>query len=306
MSKPKKDRLGKGLGALLGDYVDSEPEPGEIRSLPLRAIVPNPLQPRKEFSEEELADLAESIDENGLLQPLVVRPSPESDDRYELVAGERRFRAVRSLAWSEVPVLVREVDDETLLVLALVENLQREALSPLEEAEGYQTLANQFGMTQEEIARSVGKSRSTVANFLRLLGLPPSIRKLLQRDELSMGHARALLSLEDAVRASELARRAAAEGWSVREVERRVAEARAKGGKEKSGSRSSSGRSKERSRDPVVRALEEAMRERLATRVRIKGVDRGEGMIQVPFHGAEDFERLFSLIVGREASDVVS
>src|SRR5690606_29872933 len=140
--------------------------------------------------------------------------------RWELVAGERRFRAVGLLGWSEVHAVVREVDDEAMLVLALVENLQREALSPLEEAEGYRTLADRFGMTQESIARSVGKDRSTVANFLRLLRLPPSIRRLLEEGRLSMGHARALLAVPDPVRAAQLARRAADEGWPVREVER--------------------------------------------------------------------------------------
>lgn len=300
MSRPRKDRLGRGLGALLGDYMGGTPHDGEVRNVPVAAIVPNPLQPRKDFTEEELEELAGSIRDNGLLQPLVVRPAPGAEGRFELVAGERRFRAVGSLDWTEVPVLVRDVDDETLLVLALVENLQREELSPLEEAEGYQTLAQRFEMTQEEIARSVGKNRSTVANLLRLLKLPPSIRKLLQDDEISMGHARALLSVDDPVKAGELARRAAKEGWSVREVERRTADAN-EGGPRR-------GRRAQRSpteRDPVVRALEEALRESLATRVSVRGVTKGKGVIEVPFHSTEDFERLFALIAGREASEVV-
>ena len=301
MSRPGKDRLGRGLGALLGEYLEGGDET-EVRKVPVASIVPNPLQPRKEFAPEELEELAASIDENGLLQPLVVRPSPSRDNRFELVAGERRFRAVTELAWEDVPVLVREVEDEALLVLALVENLQREALNPLEEAEGYRTLADDFEMTQEEIARSVGKSRSAVANFLRLLKLPPSIRKMLQEGDLSVGHARSLLSLDDTVRAGELARRAVRDGWSVRELEARTAEEKEKGsGRRKRKTPSGSGDS----RDPVVRALEEALRETLATRVRIRGVKKGEGTIEVPFHGTEDFERLFALIAGREAADVV-
>lgn len=304
MSKPRKDRLGRGLGALLGDYMEGEVEEDQIRRLPLDTIVPNPLQPRQDFDEEELAELAASIQENGLLQPLVVRPAPQGQKRYELVAGERRLRAVRTLGWTDAPVLVREVDDETLLVLALVENLQREALNPLEEAEGYRTLSDQFGMTQAEIARAVGKNRSTVANLLRLLGLPPSIRKLLQEGELSMGHARALLTVEDTIQASELARQAADEGWSVREVERKAARAREASGD--SGRSGTPTRGRADGRDPVVRALEEALRETLATRVKIRGISKGRGMIEVPFHGTEDFERLFALIAGREASEIVS
>ena len=297
MTKHRKERLGKGLGALLGDYLEPEVESGEVGRVPIDAIVPNPFQPRKEFSEADLEELAASIRENGLLQPLVVRPTPGADDRFQLVAGERRYRAVERLEWDDVPVLVREVDDETLLVLALVENLQREALNPLEEAAGYETLAERFGMTQEEIARSVGKDRSTVANLLRLLKLPPSVRKLLQEERISMGHARALLSLDDAVRAGNLARQAAREGWSVREVESRV----------RSAKEGSSGRRKRRAkeRDPVVRALEETLREALATRVKLRGVSKGKGVIEVPFHSAEDFERIFALISGREASEVV-
>jgi ParB family chromosome partitioning protein len=297
VTRPGRERLGKGLGALLGDYLEPEVQEGEVRRISLRAIVPNPFQPRKEFVEDDLQELASSIRENGLLQPLVVRPVPRADHRFQLVAGERRYRAVERLEWEDVPVLVREVDDETLLVLALVENLQRSALSPLEEAAGYEMLAERFGMTQEEIARSVGKDRSTVANLLRLLKLPPSVRKLLEREAISMGHARALLALDDALKAGELARRAASEGWSVREVERRV-----RSEKEGPARRTRGGGGQ---KDPVIRALEEALREALATRVQLRGVGKGKGVIEVPFHSPEDFERLFALISGREASEIV-
>jgi ParB family transcriptional regulator, chromosome partitioning protein len=297
MSRPRKDRLGRGLGALLGDYMDAPADAGEVRRIPVRAVVPNPLQPRQEFSDAELGELAASIRENGLLQPLVVRPSPTTEGRYELVAGERRFRSVQGLGWEDVPVLVRDVDDEALLVLALVENLQREQLNPLEEAEGYQSLIQRFDMTQEEIARAVGKDRSTVANCLRLLKLPVSIRQLLRGGEISMGHARALLGVEDPVRAGDLARQAVKEGWSVREVERRV--------------RGSGGSTAPRKvgpapvRDPLLRTLEEALRGRLGTRVQIRRGGKGKGVIEVPFHDTEDFERVFALITGVEASEVV-
>jgi ParB family chromosome partitioning protein len=291
----RRDRLGKGLGALLGEYL-AEPQEGEVRKVPLDAILPNPLQPRQEFAPAELEELTSSIRENGLLQPLLVRPSRSGNGKYELVAGERRFRAVTSLGWQEAPAIVRDVDDEALLVLALVENLQREALNPLEEAEGYRSLAERFGMTQEQIAQAVGRERSTVANLLRLLKLPPSIRKLLKEGRLSMGHARALLAIEDPIKAGELARRAADGGWSVREVEKR------------SGGRKSVPRNGKRDTppaDPVVRALEEALRDHLATRVNLRGASKGKGSIEIPFDSTEEFERVFALITGREASEVV-
>lgn len=298
----RKDRLGKGLGALLGEYVDStEDKPntqGDIQRVALKAIVPNPHQPRKEFAEEELAELVDSIRENGLLQPLVVRTSPKQPDRYELIAGERRFRSLQTLGWDTAPVMVREVDDETLLVLAMVENLQREALNPLEEAEGYQSLADRFDLTQEEIAKAVGKDRSTVANMVRLLRLPPSLRKMVGNGALSAGHARALLALSDPVRMAELGRAAASEGWSVRETERR-AKAETPGG----------GRGKKDGpgpRDPVVRALEQALQERLSTRVQIRSARKGKGTIEIPFSGTEEFERLFALIAGVEASEFIN
>lgn len=293
----RRDRLGKGLGALLGQYLEPEAEDAEIRRVNVAAIVPNPLQPRRSFSENELEELASSIRENGLLQPLVVRPAPGATDRYELVAGERRFRAISRLGWEDVPVLVRDASDDTLLVLALVENLQREALNPIEEAEGYRSLVDRFAMSQSDIARAMGKDRSTVANLLRLLNLPPSVRKLVETGDLSMGHARALLTLEDVVRAGELARAAVREGWSVREMERQAGQASPMKG---SGKKKSGGAS-----DPVVRALEEALQESLSTRVTIKRSRKGKGVIEITFHGSEDFERVFELVTGREAAEVV-
>ncbi|HKK94470.1 MAG TPA: ParB/RepB/Spo0J family partition protein [Longimicrobiales bacterium] len=298
----KKDRLGRGLGALLGDYgagADEGVSPDDVRKLALKRIVPNPHQPRKKFPQDELDELMSSIAANGLLQPLVVRPSPVSEGRYEIVAGERRFRSIQKLGWDEVPVVVRDVDDETLLVLALVENLQREALNPIEEAEGYQALGQNFDLTQAEIAKAVGKSRSAVANAIRLLRLPASLRKFVDEGQLSAGHARALLGLDDSVRMAELGRTAVSEGWSVRTTEKAVS-------KEQRGSSSGERTRKEPRRDALVEALERALQERLSTRARIKGAARGKGTIEIPFHGTQDFERLFEMIAGVEASDVVS
>jgi len=293
----KKDRLGKGLGALLGDYMDPAATGAEAHRLPVSAILPNPKQPRRTFSEAELDDLARSIDENGLLQPLLVRPAPGSADRYELVAGERRLRAVRRLGWADVPALTRQVDDDTLLVLALVENLQREALNPIEEAEGYQALEAQHGLSHGAIAKSVGKNRSTVANMLRLLQLPVCVRKLVESGKLTAGHARALLSLSDPVQLAELARRTVQSGWSVREVERRV---RSGATKKTSGPRPAE------TRDPVVRALEEELRSALATKAHVRVGRGGAGVIEIPYRSSEDFERVFEVITGRDASEVVS
>jgi ParB family chromosome partitioning protein len=289
-----RDRLGKGLGALLGEYLEPDPAAGDVRKIPLRSIVPNPLQPRRTFTTEELAELAASIRQNGLLQPLVVRPAPNAPGRYELVAGERRFRAISSLEWTEVPAMVREASDDTLLVLALVENLQREALNPLEEAEGYQALADRFDMKHAEIAEAVGKSRSTVANLVRLLALPAGIRSMLEDGTLSTGHARALLAVEDAVRAVDLARVAASEGWSVREIERRIA-----GLTKRKSPRGT------RPLDPVVRALQEALGDHVQSRVHVRPGRAGRGKIEVHYHDPEDFERIFELLTGRSASEVV-
>ena len=304
MSRPRKERLGKGLGALLGDYLeekDTGEKRGEVRTLPVDRIRPNPFQPRRDFSEEEMEELARSIRENGLLQPLTVRPAPGKEEAWELVAGERRLRAVLSLEWSQVPALVREVDDQTLLVLAMVENLQREALGPLEEAEGFRVLSETFHLTQGEIAQAVGKNRSTVANTLRLLQLPPSVRKLLESGDLTSGHARALLPVEDPVRAGALARKAVQEEWSVRKMEEAV-----RGTGSRGEAASSSPPRPPKGRDPVVSALEEELRGALGTRVVVQEGKEGRGTIAIPFRDTEDFERVFALLTGKEVSEVVS
>jgi ParB family transcriptional regulator, chromosome partitioning protein len=295
----KKERLGKGLGALLGEYL-GEPEGAESRQVPVSAVHPNPFQPRREFNEQELVELAESIRENGLLQPIVVRPAGNRTgaDRWELVAGERRWRAVTRLGWTQVPALVRGVDDRTLLVLALVENLQRSGLSALEEAAGYQQLVMEFGLSQQEVAAAVGRDRSTVANMLRLLSLPPSVRRLVETGSLSAGHARALLAVPDPVRMADLARQAADQGWSVREVEERVRTGGRAGGR---------ARRRRSGTDPAARALEQALERALGTQVRIRrGRGAARGRIEVSYYGAEDFERIFELLVGRPAVEVVS
>ena len=287
------DRLGKGLGALLGDYLEPELQPGEVQKLRITSILPNPMQPRRSFVQAELEELAASIAENGLLQPVVVRAAAGADS-YELIAGERRLRAVGILGWDEVPVIVRDASDRTLLVLALVENLQREALNPLEEAEGYASLGEQFDMKQADIAAAVGKDRSTVANLLRLLKLPVSVRRLVERGSLSAGHARALLAVDDPVRVAELGQQAAKEGWSVREVERRV----------NGTSRKKRKRKKTATSDPIVKAFESQLRDHFSTRVTIRGEAGRKGSIKIQYHGPEDFERIYELMTGQDSSRV--
>lgn len=293
------DRLGRGLGALLGDYAEAPipaGAPAGAVDIPLSRIVPNPYQPRTEFKPGELSELADSIRANGLLQPVVVRKSAGGSS-YELVAGERRFRAIRQLGWSTIPSLVREVDDRTLLVLALVENIQRAELGALEEAQGYAALRDEFGLTQGEIAEAVGKSRPTVANTLRLLGLPPSVRRLLEEGALSAGHGRALLALNDPVRVADLAKETIARGWSVRDLESAVRAALGAGSPKPSGAT--------KPRDPAVVALEDAIQAATGSRAKIQWRGKGEGTIRIPFKGPRDLERVFTAITGQEASDIV-
>ena len=225
-------RLGRGLEALLGPISKEEAKAsGALREVPLDQISPNPFQPRREFDPAAMKELVDSIGASGLLQPPVVR---SVGSRYELIAGERRFRAVQQLGWKAVPVVVREVDDQAALSLALIENLQRDDLTSLDAALGYQRLMGEFGLPQSEVARLVGRDRSTVANTLRLLKLPADVQRLVQTRELSEGHARALLALDSPAEMIRLARRAVAEGSSVREIEAQV-----RGGEDRTGARGS-------------------------------------------------------------------
>lgn len=302
MAGHKKARLGKGLGALLGEYL---PEPAEEvsanggRTVPTARITPNPFQPRREFAPEELAELEASIRENGLLQPLVVRPArPDAEEgaEWELVAGERRWRAVRRLGWAEVPVVVRELDDRGMLLLAIVENVQRADLSPVEEALGYRQLMDEFGLTQQQVADGVGRDRSTVANLLRLLQLPASVQGMVNRGELSMGHARALLGLGDERAVADLAREAAESGLTVRAVEERV-----RAGRDAPTPPSTGKRREDRPADPHVRHLEEELQRALGTAVRIRVQGAKHGRIEIPFYNADDFDRVLELLLGAEA-----
>ncbi len=301
----RKPRLGKGLTALLGDFSAETQQAiatGQgVREVPTSRIAANPFQPRREFAPEQLAELEESIRKNGLLQPLVVRPrsgSTPDGAEWELIAGERRWRAVRRLGWSQVPVVVREIDDRAMLVLAIVENVQRAGLSAMEEAAAYKQLIDEFGYTQAEVADSVGRERSTVANLLRLLGLPASVQRMVNEGQLSMGHARALLGLEDEREMAELARQAVDAGMSVRTVEERVRQLRpAAAGP---ADRSTMAGVRHAVDDPHVRHLEAELQRALGTAVRIRVTGGKAGRIEIPFYNADDFDRVLELILGSE------
>src|ERR1051326_992733 len=216
-------RLGRGLNALFKAAPDSDEATGEIlKEISLREIRKNPFQPRKDFSPQSLKELQESLRSSGLLQPITVRRTHQGSEQYELVAGERRLRAATELGWATISAVVKEMDDRDLLALALVENLQRSDLNPVEEAEGYSQLITEFAHTQQTVASMVGRDRSTIANMLRLLQLPDKVRQMIRDGVLSPGQARPLLTLSDEARIIELAREVVNKGLSARDVEQRV------------------------------------------------------------------------------------
>jgi ParB family chromosome partitioning protein len=275
-----KRGLGRGLGALLSST------PGEEDSLleiAVDQIEPNPNQPRKSFDSDTLSELAASIKTSGIIQPIVVRRRGE---RFQLIAGERRWRAARQAGLARVPAIVREVTDAESLELALVENLLREDLNPMEEAEAYQKLLAQFGWTQEELAQRVGKDRSSIANCLRLLRLPETIQADLRGGRLTMGHARSLLTLDSEAQQLRLRDEILAHSWSVRATEDTIRAA-------ESGAPKRTGRKPGRRRSVELAALEEAIQQSLQTRVRVIGTER-KGKIEIVYATPDELERLAS------------
>ena len=311
MPPDKPRRLGRGLEALLATRPNPAPTSdaeGEapaqadvggrtLRSVPIAQIRANPYQPRKEFRAEELADLEASLKATGLLQPITVRPAAAGG--FELIAGERRLRAATNAGWAEIPAVVKELDDQTLLTLALVENLQRSDLNPIEEAEGYQRLLNEFGLTQQQVADVIGKDRSTVANLLRVLNLPAAVRRMLRDGELTLGHARAILALNDEHAMTDLARETVAQGLTVRDVERRARE----GAPVRKGE---SGRpaAPARQPDPEARRIEDQLRRHLQTDVSLTVGDQARGEIRISFYSNDDLARVLELIL-RDADDAL-
>lgn len=274
-------KLGRGLDFLISGQDSATGE--QISEIPIPAIQANPFQPRKRFSETELSDLASSIREHGVLQPIVVR---RSGDGYQIVAGERRFRACESLGLATVPAVVREATDSEMLELALTENIQRENLNAIELAQAYQAYIDRFDLTQEEAAERLGKSRSSIANTIRLLDLPPDVQEMVSVGGLSMGHARALLSVADAERQRALAGRVSVEGLSVRDVERLVQEQ----------APAASAMPTKSTRSTHLEDLERQLRERLGTRVQVQ--DRGgKGRVVIEYFSAAELDRLLEVLL---------
>ena len=289
MSTKQRGR-GRGLGALIDDFSASE-STQTVTSLPLQKVEPNPNQPRHRFDEEELQALADSISEHGILQPLAVRKM--EGGFYQIIAGERRWRAARLAGLQEVPVVVVEADDKTVMELALIENLQRQDLNPMEEAEGYRVLTEEYGLTQEEAAARVGKSRPAVANALRLLALPDEVRELVEKGELSAGHARAILSLPTKAKQKTAAQRILALRLSVRQAEamcKRLA-------------------AEEKKPEPpkhtdvdYVAECEKALSRRLDRKVRIVNGKR-KGRFELEFYGEDDLQRLYEILLALDPSE---
>lgn len=283
-------RLGRGLDALFssasGKGAGESAGESALREILVADISPNPFQPRRNFSTEELKELEESLRANGLLQAVTVRPG-KTGQGFELIAGERRLRAATNLGWKTIPAVVKDLDDRKMLTLALVENLQRYDLDPIEEAEGFSRLIRDFGYTQLTVAEMVGKDRSTVANVLRMLQLPPEVRKLIQQGKLSSGQARPLLGIEDTGATISLANQIVEHGWSAREVEARVRGAAAPP------VRKGRGRpQKEDNRSAEVKSFEQRLRKHLQTDVSIAVRKGNKGTVVLSFYSAEDLERL--------------
>jgi ParB family chromosome partitioning protein len=304
----RRSGLGRGLGALIPTDITGEAG-SALREVPVGSIQPNPHQPRSYFDEEALASLTASVSELGVLQPILVRELP--GERFELIAGERRWRAAKRAGLPSIPVVVRSVDEVLSLEQALVENLHREDLNPLEEAAAYQQLMEDFDLTQEQVAQKVGKSRSSVANTLRLFQLPPSIQRLVAENQLAAGHAKALLGTPDRAFQEELAKRIVAEGLSVREAEEAV---RQHGQPEGAGTEDAAATAApaadetaepvKRLRPPGLLELEELLADHLSTRVGVSMAgSNGRGKIVIEFSGLEDLERIYRAMTEAPSSD---
>jgi ParB family chromosome partitioning protein len=285
----KRRSLGRGLDALLSGSGQGEGHASRanLRELPVDLLSRGQFQPRVDMHEDTLKELAESIRAQGIVQPIVVRPTAKSngETRYEIVAGERRWRAAQLAGLATVPALVRDIADDAAVAVALIENIQREDLNPIEEARSLARLVQQFEMTHAEAAEAVGRSRAAVSNLLRLLELPEAVSRLLETRQLDMGHARALLGIESPEAMAELAQRAARDGWSVRETERAVR--RLAGTKP--------GKKSQRGKDPNVRRLETELAETLGAAVTIEGGDKG-GRIVIRYGSLDELDGILAHI----------
>jgi ParB family chromosome partitioning protein len=288
MAAAKKRGLGRGLDALLGGDAEGSPsalnQEGELRTLPIQQIQPGKYQPRRHWNDEALDELAASIKAQGLIQPVVVRELGKHS--YELIAGERRWRAAQRAQMSEIPALIKQVSEAAVPAMALIENIQRQDLTPLEEADALKRLIDDFDLTPQQAADAVGRSRASVSNMLRLTELPESIKKLLDDGKLEMGHARCLLTLEESI-AVPLARQASTLGWSVRELEEAARRAQT----------APKGKAKSAARDPNVAALERELAERFATRVELAQGRGGHGKLVIHYHSNDELDGILQKVL---------
>lgn len=275
-------RLGKGLDALIPSL--SIQEDDKVIEIPLGQLRANPYQPRKTFDEEAIRELAESIRQHGIIQPIIVRSVLKG---YEIIAGERRFRASQYCGNATIPAVVRSFSDQQVMEIALIENLQRENLNAMEVAVAYQGLMDQFQLTQEELSLKVGKSRSHIANFLRLLSLPEEVKDYVSRGTLSMGHARALVGLKDAATIKQLAKQCIDHEWSVRDLEDAVQQLDRK--------KQEKPKTTNKKRDPYIEEVEESLRERYKTTVKIKA-NKDKGKIEINYYSQQDLQRLLDML----------
>lgn len=286
----RKRGLGKGLDALLGTTATVLPETSgteNLRNLPVDLVRQGQYQPRKTMNPEALKDLADSIRTQGVVQPILVRPVPGNSEQYEIVAGERRWRAAQMAGLHEVPAVIREITDQTAVCIALIENIQREDLNPLEEARTLSRLQHEFDMTHEAIAEAVGRSRSSVTNLLRLLELHPDVQALLQNGSLEMGHARALAGVSADLQ-TQIARQIVSKGLSVREAERLVREAQSPQRKKKKG--------KQAQQDPNIRRLQNDLSERLGANVVIRHNAAGKGSLVIHYNSNDELDGILKRI----------
>jgi ParB family chromosome partitioning protein len=280
--------LGKGLDALITSlHID---ETDKVIQIPLAQLRPNPYQPRKHFNEDSIKELAESIREHGVIQPIIVRKVLKG---FEIIAGERRFRASQVCGLATVPAVERNFNDQQVMEIALIENVQREDLNALEIAIAYQSIIDQFSLTQEELSAKVGKSRSHIANFLRLLQLPEAIKQYVSRGTLSMGHARAIVGVKDDKLKKELAETTISKQWSVRDLEEEIKKLEELPGKERETSKK-----KEKNRDPYLHQAEDQLRDIYRTTVKIKH-QNDRGKIELIYYSQDDLNRLLELLQGK-------
>jgi len=298
MSKPKTTGLGRGLDAIFGENSPPAKSDGVIM-MRVSDIEPRPGQPRKDFDQDAMAQLAESIATHGLIQPVVVRP--EENGFYQIVAGERRWRASKMAGLTEIPVVIVDADDRKAAELALIENIQREDLNPIEEAEAYRALVEEHNMTQEEISKQVSKSRSAIANALRLLELPVDVIEMVRKNELSAGHARALLGLRDPAKISELARAAVAKGMSVRVLEQTVRAINSAGSEAKEKAEKEQ---KTSVKVDYIRALQNKMTSVLGRKVRIHSSGKNK-KIEIHYSDNDDLSQIIKLLCGENIFDEI-